>query len=315
MFLQNFTLLYVEDDKNIQEDMKEILEPEVKTFYQAYNGEEGLALYKEKDPDIIVTDINMPIMSGLNMASAIKKLDRTKSIIIISAFDEKNILLDALNIGIDGFVVKPVDIGLLLEKLEQIAQNMQNQIDVQIAKEKALKEKEQRLYTIAHYDTLTNIPNSFLFKQKLIQTIHQAKEKKYTNALLFIDLDNFKIINDTYGHKAGDFMLKNVVKNIQKVIRNSDFFARMGGDEFAILVENISRKECLEILSKKIIKASRTPVVFDENTLHVSCSIGISICTNGDKEREDLIHQADLAMYQVKANGKSGYVFYDELCK
>jgi len=131
MFLDHFTLLYVEDDKNTQDTMKQILENEVKTFYQAYNGEEGLALYKEKKPDIILTDINMPVMSGLDMASTIKSIDRTQPIVITSAFDEKNILFDALNIGIDGFVIKPVDIALLIEKLESVSENLQNHIDAQ----------------------------------------------------------------------------------------------------------------------------------------------------------------------------------------
>jgi len=117
--------------KNTQDTMKQILENEVKTFYQAYNGEEGLALYKEKKPDIILTDINMPVMSGLDMASTIKNIDRTQPIVITSAFDEKNILFDALNIGIDGFVVKPVDIALLIEKLESVSENLQNHIDAQ----------------------------------------------------------------------------------------------------------------------------------------------------------------------------------------
>jgi len=311
MALHTFSLLYVEDDKNTQEAMKEILKDEVKVLYQASNGEEGLALFKEKRPDIILTDINMPKMSGLDMALVIKHIDRTIPIVIISAFDEKSILLDAINIGIDGFVVKPVDIEKLIEKLEEIAQNLLNCIDAEKAREDALKKKEQKLYELAHYDTLTSIPNRFLFQQKLTSTIQRAEEQKYNTALFFIDLDDFKIINDSYGHKAGDSVLIDFVENIKKVIRKTDTFARIGGDEFAMIVENFTTKKSLEQMAQKILEAIAVPTKFQGNDLEVSCSIGISICVEGKGDIEELIHHADLAMYQAKAQGKSNFVFYE----
>ena len=313
MLLHNFTLLYVEDDKNIQELMKEMMEGIVKSFYQAYNGKEGLTIYKEKKPDIVLTDINMPFMDGLEMASAIKNRDRAQPIVITSAFDDRKILLDAINIGIDGFVVKPVDVELLMNKLADIAQNLQNQIDAKKAREKAFREKERRLHDLAHYDTLTRIPNRFLFNQKFTLAIKNAHKEKHHTALFFIDLDNFKIINDTYGHKAGDTVLLNVVENIKNTIRKSDFLARIGGDEFALIIENISSKKCLIELAKKIIEAASIPALFEQNSLQVSCSIGISMCMEGVGDKKELIHQADLAMYQAKSRGKSGYAFSTEV--
>ncbi len=311
MILRNFTLLYVEDDQDTQKAMKAILEDEVKIFYQAYNGEEGLALYKEKKPDIVLTDINMPGMSGLNMALAIKNIDKTQHIAITSAFDEKNILLDAINIGIDSFMVKPVDIDILIEKLEHIAQHLLNHIDTEKARNEARKKKEKKLYELAHYDTLTSIPNRFLFHEKLKSAMNKLEKEKCMTALFFIDLDDFKIINDSYGHKAGDYVLINFVNNIKKSIRKNDTFARIGGDEFAIIIENFSSKESLKNLAKKIIEVVSIPVVFDNNSLQISCSIGISIGYEKNIESETLIHHADIAMYQAKAKGKSNFVFYD----
>ncbi len=310
MALHNFTLLYVEDDKNTQEEMKLILQSEVKVFYQAYNGEEGLAYYKEKKPDIIITDINMPVMSGLDMAMVIKNMDRSRPIVIVSAFDERGILLDAINICIDGFVVKPINVELLMERLELIAQNLQNKIDAQRAKEMVRKAKEEKLYELAHHDALTSIPNRFLFNQQLNMAISLSKIEKNDMSLFFIDLDNFKNINDSYGHKAGDAILVSVVDNIRSTIRKSDFLARIGGDEFALIVENVSSKECLMVLARKIIKSASTPIIFKGNHLQVSCSIGISMCIEGNSDREELIQQADFAMYQAKANGKSDFLFY-----
>ena len=141
MLLENFTLLYVEDGTEMQSIMKEILECEVKEFYQAYDGEEGLALYKEKQPDIILSDINMPKMTGLEMSEAIKKIDKNQHIVILSAFQEINLMQKAIDIGIDGYISKPVrDIDELFDKLEVISEHLQNAKEVE-----ELKYKEQRI--------------------------------------------------------------------------------------------------------------------------------------------------------------------------
>ncbi len=133
MSLANFTLLYVEDNTDMQDSMKSFLEDEVKEFYQALNGEEGLALYNEKKPDIILSDINMPKMSGLEMSEAIKKLNENQPIILLSAFEETEILKEAINIGINNFIVKPIqDIRKLLAMLEKISFQLQSKIDGKI---------------------------------------------------------------------------------------------------------------------------------------------------------------------------------------
>jgi diguanylate cyclase (GGDEF)-like protein len=314
--LKNFTLLFVEDDKETQEQMKIIMEDEVKDFYQAYNGEEGLALYRETKPDVVLTDINMPIMSGLDMAEKIKQIDKNQSILIMSAFDEKDILLSAINMGIDGFIVKPVDMIQLNNKLTRIVQNLQSKMD---AKEYRLQEFEKRreeeiktLYQLAHFDVLTNIPNRYLFNERLEQAILEAKNRQIQFGLFFIDIDDFKQVNDTYGHKAGDYVLVRLTNSISEVIRNSDTLARIGGDEFAMIVEDLSDRDDMERLAKKIIEIVSTPISFEDKTISISCSIGISIYPDNTTSKEELIHFADLAMYTIKSTGKSHYRFYEE---
>jgi len=312
MLLKSFTLLFVEDDPQTQELMKALLEEDVKIFYQAYNGKEGLAIYREKKPDIIITDINMPILSGMEMADKIKEIDKTQSILMMSALDNRETLLNAINIGIDGFVVKPVDMEQLNSKLSEVAQNLQNRIDAENSRLKVMKEKQkeemQGLYNLAHYDVLTNIPNRHLFNEKLDLAIVNSEQNNM--ALFFIDLDNFKIVNDSYGHKAGDYTLVTIVNNIKKVIRNTDTFARIGGDEFALLVEDVIGRESLEKLAEKIIEAVSVPFYFDEQKINISCSIGISQYKQDADSKEELIHFADLAMYNTKSTGKSNFSFY-----
>lgn len=130
--LKNFTLLYVDDNNETIELIKDILESQVKEIYTAIDGEDGLEVYKDKKPDIILTDINMPKMNGIEMAKEIKKIDRTQAILILTAFNENNLLHDSVDIGVDGYITKPiVDIKKLISPLNKTAQRLQGYIDKQ----------------------------------------------------------------------------------------------------------------------------------------------------------------------------------------
>ncbi len=140
MLLKNFTLLYVEDNNDMQNYMKSFLQSEVKEFYQAFNGQQGLEIYRDKKPNIILSDISMPLLDGLEMAEEIKKDNRRQPILLISAFQDMETLKKAINIGIDGFISKPIkELEHLLDMIEDIARHLQNEIDV-----KNLKKEEQK---------------------------------------------------------------------------------------------------------------------------------------------------------------------------
>lgn len=311
--LHHFTLLIVEDNQQTLAMLRRLLQDNVKDIYSARDGEEGLATYREKHPDLVLTDINMPILDGLAMSRAIKEDNPECPIILASAFDDRDTLLTAIDIGIDGFIVKPIDIKSLHSKLKRQAQNLQNRLDAQRIKAKEQAQKEEQLYHLAHNDTLTGIPNRFQFNQKLQQVLQRAREDGTCSALFFIDLDNFKAVNDRYGHAAGDAVLVAMVRHIQSTIRTSDFLARIGGDEFALIIEKISDRAYLSLLADKIIRAASQPITLaNGDSWQASCSIGISLAQSEEPIREkDLIHQADLAMYQAKQNGKSHFLFYD----
>jgi len=303
--LENFTLLYIEDDLDAQERMKMMLEDDVKEFFQAYNGEEGLRVYEEKKPDIILTDVNMPVLDGLSMAKEIKQKDKQQPIIVMSAFDDRRTLLEAINIGIDYFTPKPIDMDIVYDRLNTIAEHLQNKIDAQNAKKREMEE----LYALAHYDTLTKISNRFLFNIKLDEAINKAKRYNSKFTLFFIDLDDFKMINDTYGHAAGDKVLQSVSDNIKKVIRLEDTFARISGDEFSLIIENIDDKNYIDTLANKIIGAASTPVEFNDKTIHITCSVGISRYPKDSNSKEELLHLADIAMYKAKQQGKCNFAY------
>jgi len=308
MSLKNFTLLFVEDNIDAQEQIKMILEEDVKEFYQAFNGEEGLKVFKEKNPDIVLTDINMPYKNGLELALSIKKIDRTKPIIIMSAYDDRDNLLNSINLGSSGFITKPINVDQLYERLNCIAGELHKKETFQ----KKTEEKVENLYKLAHYDALTQIPNRLMFDEKFTNSIEDAKKQHIKLALFFIDIDNFKTINDTYGHDAGDFVLKSIVKHILNTVSSLHTLARISGDEFLLLVEDYTTEEFLHLVAKNIIVATSKDILWQGVNLQVSASVGISRFPKDADTKEELIRLADKAMYRAKTSGKSSYALTDE---
>jgi len=308
MPLKNFKLLFVEDDKSTQEQMKMLLEDDVKEFIQAYNGDEGYQMFLKTQPDIILTDINMPV-SGLELTRKIKALDKTIPVIIMSAYDDKENLLEFINLCTNGFIKKPIDMTLLYQQLNKVATLLQTQ--KQFVSQK--KEKIKNLYKLAHYDTLTNIANRFLFDLELDKAIEQARTKNSMFALFFIDLDYFKSINDNYGHEAGDLALKSVVDTILSLISEDDLLARRSGDEFLLIVKNITNTSSLEDLANQILLNLEEPFVYKNKKIQLSASIGVSRYPQDARDKGDLLKLADRAMYHAKNSGKARYSFAKEL--
>ncbi|NOQ51347.1 MAG: EAL domain-containing protein [Desulfuromonadaceae bacterium] len=174
----------------------------------------------------------------------------------------------------------------------------------------ARKEAQEQLHHMAHHDMLTDLPNRFTFTDRLIQAKALAKREKRLLALLFLDLDRFKMVNDTLGHAVGDMMLQEVTNRLQSCVREVDTVSRFGGDEFVILLVNPETIADIERLAQQILKKLGQPMVIDGNELFITTSIGISIFPNDDTNTNDLIKKADIAMYQAKANGRNNCQFY-----
>ena len=181
--------------------------------------------------------------------------------------------------------------------------------DGQKAQSEILRQKELLTHQ-AHYDLLTELPNRQLFYDRLSHAIARAKRSKSQFALLFIDLDSFKEINDTYGHEIGDAVLIEVAKRLQSSVRESDTVARLAGDEFLIILEEFNSRESLESIAKLLVKTLALTIDVKDLQLHITCSIGISIYPDDSNEGETLLKYADNAMYCAKNLGKNNYVFY-----
>ncbi len=170
--------------------------------------------------------------------------------------------------------------------------------------------RRQHLDYLAHHDALTRLPNRVYFKDRLTRAINQARRNQGKVALLFLDLDNFKQINDSLGHQAGDDLLITVAGRLKKLLRSGDTVARLGGDEFAILLEKIEGKRQARAIARRILDTLGEPVQLQGQSFHLSASLGIAMAPHDDEDPDALIRDADSAMYEAKRRGKNAYHFF-----
>jgi diguanylate cyclase (GGDEF)-like protein/PAS domain S-box-containing protein len=169
---------------------------------------------------------------------------------------------------------------------------------------------QERLHFLAHHDALTGLPNRVLLLDRLNQAIKRARWRERNIAVMFLDLDRFKVINDSLGHDVGDQLLQVMSQRLLEGVREGDTVARLGGDEFAVILNDLAMPDDIPPIAEKILKIMSDPFVIDDNELFVTSSIGISLYPTDSEDAQSLIKKADIAMYQAKASGKNNYHFY-----
>jgi diguanylate cyclase (GGDEF)-like protein len=306
--MNDFTLLYVEDNKIIQKIVKVILQTHFKEIYLADDGEKGIKLYQEKNPDIVLADISMPNMNGLDMISKIKKLNSNQRIALLTGYNNITYLNKAINMGVDKYILKPIQPKQMLDALQDIVTSLKI--------EDEQKKYKKDLEFASQHDELTGLVNRTLFHHKLKKLIEYSTQSNKHVAIFSIDLNLFKSINDTYGHDAGDAVLKRVAKNLLQSLRKDDIVARFGGDEFAVAIGFLKRHNHILGFLKRIEDSFLEPLLYiDNNSEHhipISLSIGITFYSkqSNDISTQNLLKQADKAMYMAKKS-KRMYKFFD----
>ena len=177
---------------------------------------------------------------------------------------------------------------------------------------KAFDERTLLLEHQAEHDSLTELPNRLLFLDRLKQAITLAKRQNETVTTLFIDLDRFKEVNDSYGHSVGDQLIKVIASKLENTIRDSDSVARMGGDEFTVLIGGNSTEENIVAIIQKILDLFKSPICFSCHELFITCSIGVATYPSDGNSAEALLKNADAAMYKAKVDGRNTYRFYKQ---
>lgn len=174
-----------------------------------------------------------------------------------------------------------------------------------------LKKEQEKIANLAYFDPLTKLPNRSLFHDRLQKSLEHAKRKQNYAILLFIDMDNFKIINDTLGHKVGDLFLMEIAQRLKSSIRESDTAARLGGDEFTIIIPDVNNVQDGGMMAGRVLKSFRTPCQIQGHEIHCSGSIGIAVYNKDSYDLDTLLKHADTAMYHAKEQGKNTFRYYE----
>lgn len=215
--------------------------------------------------------------------------------------------MDGNAIGVFSIYFKAVH-ALTGDEAERL-QSAANLAGVVVARTRA----EEKLHQMAHYDALTELPNRTLFMDRLKQTLAWAKRSKQKFSLLYIDLDKFKVINDTYGHGIGDLVLQEAARRLRSCVRDVDTAARMGGDEFTVLISDIRDNRAPSVVANKLIATLCEPIIIDEHRYKIGASVGISIYPTDARVADKLIGMADSAMYCAKQTGGNVCIYYSSM--
>jgi diguanylate cyclase (GGDEF)-like protein/PAS domain S-box-containing protein len=293
----NALVVVVDDDRAMRQMIHKVLAGNGFRVEQAEDGAQSLDICARYAPDIVLMDALMPVMDGFEACVRLRQQPGTEHIpvLMVTGLNDEQSVDRAMKAGASDFITKPIYWPLLLQRLRHI-----------LASQRA----EKQIKHLAYHDTLTGLPNRVLFHDRLQQALSQAARKEHIMGVMFLDLDRFKIINDTLGHDVGDELLKAVSQRLKNCIRQGDTVVRLGGDEFTIILPIIGKAEDAAFVAQKILTTLAEPFLLNHQELHITSSIGISLYPNDGEDTQTLIKNADIAMYRAKDLGKNNYQFY-----
>lgn len=309
-------ILIVDDIRTNTLAMELMLRDVGADLFTAHSGNDALALSLKHKFSLVLLDVNMPEMDGYEVASFLSENEQTKEvpIIFVTAMDRaKENTLKGYESGAVDFIYKPIDNTILLSKVNIFLRlwSLRNTLEEELAYG---KEKEKQILYLSEHDELTTLPNRRTLHNELEKTINLASRYTTNFALLFLDLDGFKIINDTLGHEAGDAFLTFISKEFRKKIRNFDFISRYGGDEFVIVLNHIDDKFTIMKKLEELIEAAVSVFHWKKHEISISVSIGVALYPEHGEDYHVLVKNADSAMYLAKNEGKNRFRFFsDEL--
>ncbi len=319
-------ILVCDDDLNVRILTRQCLEAEDMVVVEAANGLEAIDVFVRERPDLVFLDVEMPGMTGLEVCQRIRQMPQGESIpiMIVTGSDDRKSIDQGFEAGATQYKTKPVNWSLLGRDVQYMlrASNAFN----------SLKRQEDRLRYLAYYDPLTRLPNRRSFNEQLNRILKRSQRRNTNAALLFIDLDHFKRINDSIGHARGDRLLVEIARRLTMELREDDainYFsdndaedaqdpeasteiARLGGDEFTVVLSDVADIADIEGVARRILDALSQPIALQSHNPVVTPSIGIAIFPQDGQDPETLVRNADTAMYVAKAEGRACYRFYNE---
>jgi len=257
---------------------------------------DGLLQIDKSRFDAILLDLSLPDAFGLPTVRQVHASNPSIPVVVLSGVSDQSLALQAVQQGAQDYLVKGQGHPELLAR------------SVRYAIER--KRSEERLTYLAQYDHLTGLVNRSLFRDRLDQAMARSKRLQQPMGLMLLDLDRFKSVNDSLGHDVGDELLKAVSDRLKSCVREVDTVARMGGDEFTIILEGVASEQSIVVVAKRITESISTVFELQGHTISIGISIGITVFPQDDHSIDELLRHADSAMYMAKQRGGSGFAFH-----
>jgi len=259
--------------------------------------QEALEHLAREQFEALLLDLSLPDAHGLETVIQVQRAAPGLPIVILSGIaDDEALPLQAVEAGAQDFLSKGMESGRILARALRLA----------IARKRSL----DHFVHLAQHDPLTDLPNRILFQERLARALEHAQRSEHCAALMLLDLDFFKNVNDSLGHEAGDRMLQAIGQRLRECVRHRDTVARLGGDEFAVILEDLAGSEDAAAIAEKILDAMTRTFALDGNEVSIDASIGIVMFPDHNPDAVTLFKNADAALYQAKRGGGHDYRFY-----
>ena len=289
-------VVLADDDPSIRLMVRHVLESEDFDIVEASDGLEAIKAVEKYHPALILLDAVMPGIDGFTTCQQIKDNGHADiPVIMITGLDDDASVERAYEVGAIDFITKPIKWAVLKHRVKSV-----------VAKVIA----ERKVQLLAYRDTLTDLPNRLLFADRLEQAVFRAERSRTSVALMLVDIDDFKLVNDSFGHDAGDKLIKAVGQLISKSLRRADTVARLGGDEFAVIIEDINSPEDAISIADNLTTILEHNVRLDDQETYTSASIGIAVYPDDGKDARTILKNADTAMFRAKESGRHCFQFY-----
>jgi len=289
-------IIIADDDPSILLLLRHILSDMNFDVSEARSGIEAIEMCREFQYDLAIFDLVMPEVDGISACKEVTfQTSSPPPVLIITSLDDDASVSQAFEAGAVDYVTKPINWSVFKQRVRRLVESEQN------------KQKVKRL---EYHDVLTGLPNRALLLDRLESATLRAQRNNNMSALMMVDIDNLKLINETLGHHNGDKIIQSVARRLSNSIRDTDTLSRSGGDEFNLIIENIKNLESVGLLAAKFSKVIDHKLTIMDHEIHIKASIGISVFPQDGRDIGSLLSHADAALYRAKEQGGNVYEFY-----
>ncbi|TAL33946.1 MAG: diguanylate cyclase [Spirochaetes bacterium] len=294
-------IIVIDDEPSVRKLIKRLLERKGYSIDTAKSGEEGIAKILETEYDIVITDMLLPGMDGMAVLETIKEHSSSIDVVLITGFGSIESAVSFMKAGALDYITKPIN----SDHLEIVIQKA-------IERKELIKAARERdlYFKMSLTDSLTGLFNHKYFQEQVQRMVLHARRKTHNLSIILIDIDDFKLVNDNFGHQTGDLVLQVISSSILKACRSHDTVARYGGEEFGVILPETDADKAVAVAKR--IQETIFAHHFKNVTYPVTVSIGVAVYPANGHEAADLIHNADVALYVSKRAGKNRYTLYGE---